>query len=80
MDIYRPRLEKLGTDRETEHQRRQQLEARLEHHINEEKHLAAEYHQRTIDELRAERLSLQEQLARFRQKLNQMSATQHSNT
>ena len=36
-------------------------------------------HQRTINELRAERLSLQEQLAQFRQKLNQMSTTQHFN-
>ena len=36
--------------------------------------------QRTIDELRAERQLLQEQLAQFRQKLNQMSTTQHSNT
>ena len=66
MDIYRQRLEKLETDREAEHQRRQQLEARLEHHISEEKHLVAELRvrddeiierQRTIDELRAERLS-----------------------
>ena len=36
--------------------------------------------QRTIDELRAERLYLQEQLAQFRQKLNNMSTIQHSNT
>ena len=66
MDIYRQRLEKLETDREAEHQRRQQLEARLEHHITKEKHLAAELRvrddeiierQRTIDQLRAERLS-----------------------
>ena len=57
--------------------------------ITEEKHLVAELRVRddevierqpTIDELRAERLSLQEQLAQFRQKLNQMSTTQHSNT
>ena len=89
MDIYRQRLEKLEADYEAEHQRRQQLEARLRHHITEEKHLAAELQvrddevierQRTIDELRSERLSLQEQLAQFRQKLNQMSTTQHSNT
>ena len=66
MDIYRQRLEKLETDREAEHPRRKQLEARLEHRITEEKHLAAELRvrddeiierQRTIDELRAERLS-----------------------
>ena len=77
MDIYRQRLEKLEADDEAEHQRRQQLEARLQHHITEEKHLAAELRvrddevierQRTIDELRAERFSLQEQLAQFRQK------------
>ena len=89
MDIYRQRLDKLETDREAEHQRRQQLEARLQHHITEEKHLAALLRvrddevierQRTIDEVRAERLSLQGQLAQFRQKLNQMSATQHSNS
>ena len=88
MNIYRQRLEKLETDREAKHQRHQQLEARLEHHITEEKHLAAKLRvrddevidrQRTIDELRAERLSLQEQLAQFRQKLNQMSTTKHSN-
>ena len=36
--------------------------------------------QQTIDELRAERLSLQEQLAQFQQRLNQMSTTQNSNT
>ena len=62
---------------------------RLQHHITEEKHLAAELRvqndevidrQRTIDELRAERFSLQEQLAQFHQKLNQMSTTQHSIT
>ena len=89
IDIYRRRHEKLEADYEAEHQRRQQLEARLQHHITEEKHLAAELRvrddeviqrQRTIDELRAERLSLQEQLAQFRQKLNQMSSTQHFNT
>ena len=66
MDIYRYRLEKLEADREAEHQRSKQLEARLEHHINEEKHLAAELRvrddevierQQTIEELRAERLS-----------------------
>ena len=89
MDIYRQRLEKLGTDREAEHQRRQQLEARLEHHITEDKNFAVELRvhddevierQRTIDELRAERLSLQKHYAQYRQKLNQMSTTQHSNT
>ena len=67
MDIYRQRLENLEADCEAEHQRRQQLEARLQHHINEEKYLATELRvrhdevierQRTIDELRAERLSL----------------------
>ena len=42
MDIYRQRLEKLETDREADHQRPQQLETRLEHHITQEKHLAAE--------------------------------------
>ena len=66
MDIYRQRLEKLEADYEAEHQRRQQLEARLQHYITEEKHLAPELRvrdddvierQRTIDELRAERLS-----------------------
>ena len=86
LDIYRQRLEKLEADREAEHQRRQQLEARLQRHIIEEKYLVAELRirdheiikrQRTTDELRAERLSLQEQLAQFRQKLNQI---QHSNT
>ena len=79
----------MKADYEAEHQRRQQLEARLQHHITEEKHLAAELrvrddevieHQRTIDELRAERLSLQEQLSQFRQKLNQMSTAQYFNT
>ena len=89
MDIYRQRLEKLEADYEAEHQRRQQVEARVQHHITEEKHLAAELRERddeviecqlTIDELRAERFSLQEQLAQFRQKLNQMSTTQHFNT
>ena len=89
MDIYRQRLEKLEADYEAKHQRRQQLQARLQHHITEEKHLAAELRvrddevidrQRTIDELRAERFSLQEQLAQFRKKLNQLSTTQHSNT
>ena len=68
MDNYRQRLEKLEADYEAEHQRRQQLEARLKHHITEEKHLAAKLRvrddevierQRTIDELRAERFSLQ---------------------
>ena len=77
MDIYRQRLENSEADREVEHPRRQQLEARLQHHIIEEKHLVAELRvrddeiierQRTIDELRAERLSLQEQLAQFHQK------------
>ena len=66
-----------------------QLEARQQHHITEEKHLAAELRvrddevierQRTIDELRAERFSLQEQLAQYRQKSNQMSTALHSNT
>ena len=33
MVIYRPRLEKLEADYEAEHQRHQQLEARLQHHI-----------------------------------------------
>ena len=89
MDIYRQRLEKFKADYEAEHQRRQQLEARLQHHITEEKHLAAELRirddevierQRTIDELRAERLSLKKKLAQFRQKLNQMSTTQYFNT
>ena len=89
IDIYRQRLEKLKADYEAEDQRRQQLEARLQHHITEEKHLAAELRvrddevierQRTTDELRAERFSLQEQLVQFRQKLNQMSRTQHFNT
>ena len=89
MDIYRQRLEKLEADYEAEHQRRQQLEARLQHHITEEKHIAAELRvrddevikrQRTINELLAERFSLQEQLVQFRQNLNQMSTTQHSNT
>ena len=88
MDIYRQRLEKLEANYEAEYKRRQHVEARLQHHITEEKHLVAELRvredevierQRTIDELRAERLSLQEQLAQFRQKLNQMSTTQHSN-
>ena len=68
MDIYR-QLEKL------EWQRRQQLEAGLQHYITEENHLAAELRvrddevigrQHTIDELRVERLCLQEQLAQFR--------------
>ena len=36
MDIYRQRLEKLEADCEAEHQRRQQLEARLQLHITEE--------------------------------------------
>ena len=89
MDIYRQRLEKMEADYEAEHQRRQRLEASLQHHITEEKHLAAELRvrhdeaierQRTIDELRSERLSLQEQLAQFHQKLNQMSTTQYFNT
>ena len=88
MDFYR-RLEKLEADYEAEHQQRQQLEARLQYHITEENHLVAELRVRddevierlrTIDELRAERLSLQEQLAQFREKLNQMSTIQHSNT
>ena len=35
MGIYRQRLEKLVTDREAEHRRRQQLEARLQHHRGE---------------------------------------------
>ena len=79
----------MEADYEAEYQRRQQLEARRQHHITEEKHLAAELRvrddevierQRTIDELRAERLSLQERLAQFRQKLHQMSTTQHFNT
>ena len=69
----------MEADYEAEHQRRQQLEARLQHHITEEKHLATDLRvrddevierQRTIDELRAERFSLQEQLLQFRQKLN----------
>ena len=56
----------METDREVEHQRRQQLEARLQHHITKENHLAAELRvcddeiiecQLTIDELRAEQLS-----------------------
>ena len=81
MDIYRQRLEKLEADYKAEHQRRQQLEARLQHHITDEKHLVAELRvrddevferQRIIDELRTERLS--------RQKLNHMSTTQHSST
>ena len=64
--------------------RRQELEARVQHHITEEKHLVAELRvrndevierQRTIDECTAERLSPQEQLAQFRQKLNQLSTT-----
>ena len=68
MDIYRHRLENLEADHEAEHQRCQQLEARLQHHITEEKHLAAKLRvrddqviecQRNIDELRAERFSLQ---------------------
>ena len=42
MDIYRQRLEKFEADYEAEHQRRQQLEARLQHHITQEKQLAAE--------------------------------------
>ena len=36
--------------------------------------------QHSIDDLRAERLSLQERLAQFRHKLNQISTNQHSNT
>ena len=43
MDIYRQRLEKLEANYWAEYQRRQQLEARLQHHIIEEEHLASEF-------------------------------------
>ena len=48
MDIYRQRLEKLVADYEAEHQQSQQFEARLQHHITEEKHLAADLRYATI--------------------------------
>ena len=50
MDIYRQRLEKLEADYEAEYQRRQQLEARLQYHITEEKHLAMELRLRDDEE------------------------------
>ena len=67
MDIYQQQLEKLEADYEAERQRCQQLEARLQHHITEEKHLAVELRVRDdevierqciIADQRAERLSL----------------------
>ena len=48
MDIYRQRLEKLETDRKAEHQRRQQLEARLEHHIKRRNTSRQSYRYATI--------------------------------